>query len=141
MVPTRNWIATEYCSGLICASLIHLKPLIERLLPGLLGVSRVELTKSRLTTRRPTRTDGLALESRATWKRKLDPFVHLNTTAIRANTVAEDETFGAGIRITRDFIITSEPYPRLSVPNKVLQRYRTTVGPRAGLISPPPSSV
>ena len=34
---TENWVLAEYASGLICASLIHLKPLVKTLLPFLLG--------------------------------------------------------------------------------------------------------
>ena len=37
---TENWVLAEYCSGLICASMIHLKPLVKMLLPFLLGDTR-----------------------------------------------------------------------------------------------------
>lgn len=40
IVKTEDWVLSEYSSGLICASLIHLKPLVQRLLPSLLGDSR-----------------------------------------------------------------------------------------------------
>lgn len=40
IVKTEDWVLAEYSSGLICASLIHLKPLVQRLLPSLLGDSR-----------------------------------------------------------------------------------------------------
>lgn len=37
ITKTENWVLAEYSSGLICASLIHLKPLAKKLLPFLLG--------------------------------------------------------------------------------------------------------
>ncbi len=141
MVSTRNWIAIEYCSGLICASLIHLRPLIERLLPILLGTSREKSRASRVTTRKATGISEFALEPRASMKRRLDPYVQLNTTAIRANAVEDGETSEGGIRITRDFSVTSEPYPLLAVPGKVLQRCKTVVLTRSRIFSPPPSPV
>lgn len=33
---TENWVLAEYSSGLICASLIHLKPIVKMLIPCLL---------------------------------------------------------------------------------------------------------
>jgi hypothetical protein len=141
MVSTRNWIAIEYCSGLICASLIHLRPLIERLLPGLLGVTREDLNKSKPATQKPTGPREFALNSRASMKRRLDPYVQMNTTAIRANTVGDSETSEGGIRITRDFSVTSEPNPLLAMPAKVLHRCKTVVFSRAEIVSPATSPV
>jgi len=40
IVKTEDWVLWEYSCGLICASLIHIKPLVQRLLPSLLGDSR-----------------------------------------------------------------------------------------------------
>lgn len=43
IVKTENWVLSEYSSGLMCASLIHLKPLVQRIIPSLLGDSREHL--------------------------------------------------------------------------------------------------
>lgn len=45
----QTWEAIEYCTGLICASLIHLKPLIKTLMPGLLGSSRSSSPRAKKT--------------------------------------------------------------------------------------------
>lgn len=44
---TENWVLAEYASGLICASLIHLKPLVKALVPCLLGPA-CEQTKEKM---------------------------------------------------------------------------------------------
>ena len=139
MVSTRNWIAIEYCSSLICASLIHLKPLLERLLPSLLGMSREESNKSKSTSRKSTRISEYAIESRPSTKSKLDTYAQWNTTAVRANRFDDSGSSHDAIKITRGFLITSEPNPFLAVPAKVLHRCKTVIYPRAGIMSPPPS--
>ena len=137
MVPTRNWIAAEYCSGLICASFIHLKPLIERLFPDILGRSSEGSKRSRPAAQKPARIGELPIEPVATLKRRLDPHVQLNTTAIRANTMREGELFDGGIKVTRDVFVTFEPYPRLAIPAKIL--HRPVIHSKARIVSPPSS--
>ena len=131
----------EYCSGLICASLMHLKPLVERLLPGLLGVSRADLNRSRRIPQKSARTGEHTLETKASIKRKLDPYAYWITTAVRANTLEHGATSEDGIRITNDIFITSEPNPSLAVPAKVMQRCKTVIYSRVGMVSSPPSPV
>ena len=43
---TENWVLAEYSSGLICASLIHLKPLVKTLMPCLLDSPRENSEKN-----------------------------------------------------------------------------------------------
>ncbi|CZR54207.1 uncharacterized protein PAC_04090 [Phialocephala subalpina] len=39
-VDITDWSAIEYCTGLICASLPHLKPLFAKIMPGFLSTAR-----------------------------------------------------------------------------------------------------
>ncbi|KAL9577381.1 MAG: hypothetical protein Q9212_006398 [Teloschistes hypoglaucus] len=43
LITMQNWTAVEYGAGMICASLILLKPLIKILFPNVLGRSALEL--------------------------------------------------------------------------------------------------
>lgn len=43
LITMQNWTAVEYGSGMICASLILLKPLIKIVFPSILGRSTLEL--------------------------------------------------------------------------------------------------
>jgi len=97
IIFVQTWEAIEYCSGLICASLIHLKLLIERITPSLLGASR---SVSRHMRKLEYRAPRYLLEARDTmpWEGECKVRSVISATRLRG----EEEPAEGGSTVRRD---------------------------------------
>ena len=116
MVPAQDWAIVEICSGLICASLVPLKPLVKVGLPCL-----AEPSQGVLYAARPSRIRASvpAFEPGDMTKLQLDHRMYMTTSATCGGTSEDALEKGQGITVTKDVLIM-ESYPELQIPDKVL---------------------
>ena len=114
-VTAEDWAIVEIGGGLICASLVPLKPLIHRMLPGLFSVSK--RISFMMAPARPLTSDSV-YEARVSTRFGHDPHTQFNTLA-RCSRFDETQTdIGNGITVTKDILITESPPEDLQKPEK-----------------------
>lgn len=99
----------ETCSGIICASLVPLKPLVKLLMPFLVEKSQMIASGVR---RFRSRASAQVVKAKDMTRLKCDPYTHMANSppcAVNSDDVVER---GEGITVTKD-VLLAENHPDL----------------------------
>ena len=120
MVSAQDWAIVEVCSGLICASLLHLKPLITTFASSFVQTSQAVMSRVR-----PSRSwaSGRVDDKVTTIPQQNHPSYTATLAMCAAS--SEDAVQRYEREIVREDVKTSEIYPEiLPTPDKVLIWYK-----------------
>jgi hypothetical protein len=126
-VLAHDWEAIEYCTGLICASLIHLKPLLLAIAPSVLGHTHTVSPAARAMC---YRIPGYVLEPRDS--SRYGEFggernVRAAISAARSRDDADGEEAPLnGIVVTTDIGVRETYHPIIRYPERTLLRPSNT---------------
>lgn len=116
-VAAENWSIVEICSGIICASLVPVKPLVKLLVPFL--VEKSQMIASGVRKFR-SRESAQVFKIKEMTSLKTVPYAHMANSPTCAGNGDDTVERGEGITTTNDLVIM-ESYPDLQhTPKKAL---------------------
>lgn len=121
LAPAEIWAIVEIGFGVICASLVPLKPLVKLLVPCLVEISQqigsgVRSFRSRASLQ--------VFKARGMTRLKLDPYAQMANSPPCAGNSDHTVERGAGVAATKDVLIM-ESYPDMQhTPEKVVLHSR-----------------
>lgn len=117
LVPAEIWAIVEIGSGVICASLVPLKPLVKLLVPFLVEIPQ-QIGSGVRTFR--SRASMQVSKARGMTRLKLDPYAHMANSPSCAENSDNAIEKGEGVTAIEDVLIM-ESYPDMQhTPEKVV---------------------
>ncbi|KAL2042239.1 hypothetical protein N7G274_004727 [Stereocaulon virgatum] len=122
-VLVHDWEAIEYCTGLICASFIHLKPFLLTIAPSVLGHTHIRSPAARTLC---YRIPGYGLESRDSSRYgelggERSVRAVISAARFRGDADVEEAPF-SGIMVTTDIGVRETYHPIIRYSERTLLR-------------------